>query len=33
MAPKELLGHANVNTIQKYIGVGMEALKAAVDAI
>ena len=30
---KELLGHANVNTTQKYIGVGMDALRAAVDAI
>jgi site-specific recombinase XerD len=33
MTTKELLGHANVNTTQKYIGVGMDALKAAVDAI
>ena len=33
MVTKELLGHANVNTTQKYIGVGMDALRAAVDAI
>jgi len=33
MVTKELLGHANVNTTQKYIGVGMVALRAAVDAI
>lgn len=33
MVTKELLGHANVNTTQKYIGVGMDALRAAVEAI
>ena len=33
MVTKELLGHANVNTTQKYIGVGMDTLRAAVDAI
>lgn len=33
MTTKELLGHANVNTTQKYIGVGMDTLRAAVDAI
>ena len=33
MVTKELLGHANVNTTQKYIGVGMDKLRAAVDAI
>lgn len=33
MTTKELLGHANVNTTQRYIGVGMDTLQAAVDAI
>jgi site-specific recombinase XerD len=33
MTTKELLGHANVNTTQNYIGVGMEELRAAVEAI
>jgi len=33
MVAKELLGHQSVATTQKYIGVGMDALRAAVDAI
>ncbi|MBI4847897.1 MAG: tyrosine-type recombinase/integrase [Nitrospirae bacterium] len=33
MVAKELLGHKSVATTQKYIGVGMDALRAAVDAI
>ena len=33
MTTKELLGHANVNTTQKYIGVGMDTLREAVEAI
>ena len=33
MTTKELLGHANVNTTQRYIGVGMDTLREAVEAI